>query len=63
MGKNYKLFSVGEQVEITHVNPKDLEQVKTLGKIGTIEEVRCSFCKINVDGKVWNRTYGQFKKI
>lgn len=57
--KNYKLFNVGETVEIVHSHSDDL------GKIGTIVEVRPSFCKIQIEGykKPRNHTYGQFKKV
>ena len=61
--KNYKLFNVGDKVEIIHSHSNDI------GKIGTIVEVRHSFCKIDIginpqNGKrlIVNHTYGQFKK-
>lgn len=62
--KNYKLFNVGDKVEIifSHSNDK--------GKVGTITEVRPSFCKIDIginpqNGKrlIVNHTYGQFRKV
>lgn len=55
MAKNYKNWSVGQKVQIVHTHSDDLD------KIGTIVEVRHSFCKINIDGKIYNHTYGQFK--
>lgn len=57
--KNYKLHNVGDKVIITQTNGDDL------GKIGTIVEVRHSFCKIQIEGykKPLNHTYSQFKKI
>ena len=57
--KNYKLFNVGDVVEILHSHSDDK------GKIGKIVEVRPSFCKIEIEGysKPKNHTYGQFKKI
>lgn len=57
--KNYKLFNVGDVVEILHSHSDDK------GKIGTIVEVRPSFCKIEIEGypKPKNHTYGQFKKV
>lgn len=57
--KNYKLFNVGDIVEIIHSHSDDL------GKTGKIVEVRPSFCKIEIEGynKPRNHTYGQFKKI
>lgn len=55
--KNYKLYNKGDKVIITHSHSDDV------GKIGTIVEVRCSFCKIAIDGypKPLNHTYAQFK--
>lgn len=57
--KNYKLYSVGDRVVITHTHKDDL------GKEGIIREVRHSFCKIEIEGyaKLQNHTYGQFKKV
>ena len=62
--KHYKEFNVGDIVEIIFSHSDDK------GKIGTITEVRHSFCKINIginpqNGKplIVNHTYGQFKKI
>lgn len=55
--KNWKTFKVGEKVKITSTHGDDL------GKEGEIVEVRCSFCKINIDGKIVNHTYAQFKRI
>lgn len=57
--KHYKLFNVGDVVKILHSHSDDLN------KIGTIVEVRSSFCKIQIDGypKPRNHTYGQFKKV
>ena len=68
--KNYKLFNVGDYVKIVRTHGNDLN------KIGIIETVRHSFCKIqilNEDGSymlhpqnhkpiVNNHTYGQFVK-
>lgn len=51
------LFNEGDKVEITHTHGDDL------GKVGVIKEVRCSFCKIEIDGKIVNHTYKQFKKV
>lgn len=56
--KNYKLYEVGDDVEIIHSHTKT-----EIGKVGTITEVRHSFCKILIDGKVVNHPYGHFKKI
>ena len=59
MGKNYKLWNVGDRVRIIRTHGDDLY------KTGTVKEVRCSFCKILIDGatKEINHTYGQFEKI
>lgn len=64
MAKNYKNYNVGDKVEIIFSHSDDK------GKIGTIVEVRHSFCKIDIgihpqNGKrhIVNHTYGQFKKI
>lgn len=68
--KHYKLFKVGDKVKITATHKDDLN------KIGVIQEVRCSFCKIMIlkeDGTpevnwqnnkpiIYNHTYAQFKK-
>lgn len=58
MGKNYKNWNVGDRVQIVFSHSDDK------GKIGTIVEVRPSFCKIEVEGynKPRNHTYEQFKK-
>lgn len=60
--KNYQLFHPGDKVEITLSHSDDC------GKIGTIVEVRHSFCVIDCgrykqNGKPWyyNHTYGQFR--
>lgn len=52
-------YKVGDVVKILHSHSDDI------GKIGIIREVRCSFCKIEIEGypKLRNHTYGQFKKI
>lgn len=57
--KHYKLFNVGDIVEIVYSHSDDK------GKIGTIVERRPSFCKIQIDGypKPRNHTYGQFRKV
>lgn len=69
--KHYKLFKVGDKVQITATHKDDLN------KIGIIQEVRCSFCKIMIlkeDGTpevnwqnnkpiIYNHTYAQFKKV
>lgn len=57
--KNYKLWNVGDRVEITFSHSDDK------GKVGVITEVRPSFCRIQIDGypKTCNHTYGQFRKI
>lgn len=65
MGKNYKLFNVGDKVKITFSHSDDLNMV------GTLVEVRPSFCKIDlglykpngVKPDIKNHTYGQFEKI
>ena len=57
MGKNYKLWNIGDKVRIVRSHGDDLY------KTGTITEVRCSFCKILIDGKERNHTYGQFERI
>lgn len=59
MGKNYKNWSVGDKVQIVFSHSDDK------GKVGTVVEVRPSFCKIEVGGysKPRNHTYGQFIKI
>lgn len=56
--KNYKLWNEGDRVRITRTHGEDLD------KEGVITEVRCSFCKILLDGetKTVNHTYGQFVK-
>lgn len=53
------MYNIGDVVEILHSHSDDK------GKIGTIVEVRPSFCKIEIEGypKPKNHTYGQFKKI
>lgn len=63
--KNYKEWHIGERVQIvlSHSDDKD--------KLGTIIEVRPSFCKIQIDNEflqngkplIKNHTYGQFKRI
>ena len=56
--KNYKLFNIGEKVEIIRSHTNDV------GQIGTIVLVRPSYCKIELpSGEVKNHTYGQFKKV
>lgn len=55
--KHYKLFNEGDKVIITSTHKDDLD------KIGIIREVRCSFCKIEIEGKLYNHTYAQFKKV
>lgn len=58
MGKNYKNFNVGDKVEILFSHSDDK------GMIGTITEVRHSFCKIELpNGKIKNHTYSQFRKV
>lgn len=55
--KGYKLFNVGDKVKIIRTHGDDL------GKEGIITVCRPSFCKIEIDGKERNHTYGQFEKI
>lgn len=57
--RNYMKYKVGDVVKILHSHSDDI------GKTGIIREVRCSFCKIEIEGypKLRNHTYGQFKKI
>ena len=69
--KNYKNYAVGDKVKIFSTHANDIN------KIGIIEEVRNSFCKIKIlkeDGTpelnpqnnkpiINNHTYSQFKKI
>lgn len=56
--KNYKLFNVGDKVEIVRSHSNDI------GQIGTIILVRPSYCKIQLpNGEVKNHTYGQFKSL
>lgn len=52
-------YKVGDVVKILHSHSDDI------GKTGIIREVRCSFCKIEIEGypKLRNHTYGQFEKI
>ena len=59
MGKNYKLWNVGDRVRIIRTHGDDLY------KTGTVKEVRWSFGKILIDGatKEVNHTYGQFERI
>lgn len=64
MGKNYKLYNVGDKVEIIHSHSDDK------GKIGIITEVRHSFCKIDIgihpqNGKrnIVNHCWNQVRKI
>ena len=59
MGKNYKLWNVGDRVKIIRSHSDDL------GKEGIIVEVRPSFCKIEIEGyqKPKNHTYGQFERV
>lgn len=68
--KHYKLFNAGDKVQITATHKDDLD------KIGIIQEVRPSYCKILIlkeDGTpelnwqnnkpiIYNHTYAQFKK-
>lgn len=53
------MWNEGERVRIICSHGDDLY------KEGTIQEVRCSFCKILIDGedKPRNHTYGQFERI
>ena len=53
------MWNEGERVRIIRSHGDDLY------KEGTIQEVRCSFCKILIDGesKPRNHTYGQFERI
>mgnify|MGYP006939723609 FL=1 len=69
--KNYKNYAVGDKVKIISTHADDIN------KIGIIEEVRNSFCKIKIlkeDGTpelnpqnnkpiILNHTYSQFKKL
>ena len=56
--KNYKLFNIGEKVEIIRSHSNDV------GQIGTIVLVRPSYCKIELpSGETKNHTSGQFKKV
>ena len=56
--KNYKLFNIGDKVKIVRSHSNDI------GQIGTITEVRPSYCKIQLpNGEVKNHTYGQFKSL
>lgn len=57
MAKNYKNYTVGDKVIILHSHIDDI------GQTGIITEVRHSFCKIEINGKERNHTYGQFKKV
>lgn len=65
MGKNYKLYNIGDKVKITFSHSDDLNMV------GTLVEVRPSFCKIDlglykpngIKPDIRNHTYGQFEKI
>lgn len=55
--KNYKLFNIGDKVKIVRSHSNDV------GQIGTIIEVRPSYCKIQLpNGEIKNHTYGQFTK-
>lgn len=55
--KNWKTWNVGEEVIIVASHGDDL------GKTGIIKEVRNSFCKIDIDGKLYNHTYSQFERV
>lgn len=57
--KNFERFKVGDKVQIVFSHSDDK------GKIGTIVEVRPSFCKIEIEGykKPKNHCYKQFIKI
>lgn len=57
--RNYQKYKEGDVVKIIHSHSDDI------GKTGVIREVRCSFCKIEIEGypKLRNHTYGQFVKI
>lgn len=55
--KNYQKFSIGDWVEIVFSHSGNI------GAKGVITLVRPSYCKIKIDGKEENHTYGQFKKI
>lgn len=57
--KNRDNFNVGDKVIIVRTHGDDLN------KIGTIVDIRCSFCKIQIEDykKPVNHCYGQFKKI
>ena len=52
-------YKEGDVVKIIHSHSDDI------GKTGIIREVRCSFCKIEIEGypKLRNHTYGQFVKV
>lgn len=55
--KNYKLFNIGDKVEIVRSHSNDI------GQVGVITLVRPSYCKIQLpSGEIKNHTYGQFKK-
>lgn len=57
--KNYMKYKEGDVVKIIHSHSDDI------GKTGIIREVRCSFCKIEIEGypKLRNHCYGQFVKV
>lgn len=55
--KNYMKYKEGDEVIILHSHSDDI------GKTGVITCVRPSFCKIMIDNKERNHTYGQFMKI
>ena len=52
-------YKEGDVVKIIHSHSDDI------GKTGIIREVRCSFCKIEIEDypKLRNHTYGQFVKV
>jgi len=61
--KNRYLFNVGDKVEILSPIGRKGHLEEDLGKLGTIKEVRASFCKIEIENKVKNYPYLRFKLI
>lgn len=55
--KNHLKYKEGDEVIIIHTHSDDL------GKTGIITCVRPSFCKVVIDNKERNHTYGQIKKV
>lgn len=63
--KEYKTHNVGERIEILIANKKNPQRKDDVGRQGIVNEVRCSFVKVLLDGdqKDKNYNYGTFKVV